>query len=81
MAKPVTCCIVDLPDGRFAVVAALGPGKVFRREGLLTLAEAEASVDVLAGLMAACGVQVIRTENAFPAHGSFTRPRRHARFD
>jgi len=58
MAKPVACRIVDMPDGRFAVVAVLGRGKVFRRVGLATLAEAEECFEVLRAVMAACGAPV-----------------------
>ena len=40
MAKPVECRIVGMPDGRFAVIAVLASGKVFRHAGLTSLAEA-----------------------------------------
>ena len=40
MAKPVECGVVDMPDRNFTVLAALASGKVFRRTGLATLAEA-----------------------------------------
>ncbi len=59
MARPVRCSIVDMPDGRFAVVAASASGKVFRRAGLLTRAQAEECVDLLRALMAACGAAVV----------------------
>jgi hypothetical protein len=59
MARPVTYSIVDCPDGRFAVVAAMATGSVHRRGGLLTLAEAEASVETLRVLMAACGAPLL----------------------
>jgi hypothetical protein len=59
MARPVRCSIVDMPDGRFAVVAAPASGKVFRRAGLLTRAQAEECVDLLRALMAACGAAVV----------------------
>ncbi len=58
MARPVACRVVDMPDGRFAVMAVLASGKVFRRVGLGTLADAEANAEVLRALMAACGVPV-----------------------
>lgn len=58
MAKPVECRIVDMPDGTFAIIAVLAPGKVLRRVGLATLAEVEESVGMLRDLMAACGAQV-----------------------
>lgn len=59
MARPVRCSIVDMPDGRFAVVAVLASGKVFGRMDLLTLAEAEESVDLLRAAMMVCGAPVI----------------------
>jgi hypothetical protein len=60
MTRPVTYSIVDCPDGRFAVVAAMASGSVHRRSGLLTLAEAEASVETLRVLMAACDAPLVR---------------------
>lgn len=57
MLKPVECRIVDIPDGRFAVMAVLASGKVFRRVGLATLAKAEESVRRCA-VMDACGLPV-----------------------
>ena len=59
MARLVRCRIVDMPDGRFAVMAVLASGKVFRRLGLSTLAEAEEAVDCLRAVMAACGAPVV----------------------
>jgi hypothetical protein len=59
MARPVRCRIVDMPDGRFAVMAVLASGKVFRHVGLTSLAEAEESMDCLRAVMAACGAPVI----------------------
>ncbi|WP_336489481.1 hypothetical protein [Methylobacterium nigriterrae] len=59
MTRPVCYSIVDLPDGSFGVVAVVGSGKVFRRVGLLTLAEAEECVEVLRAAMAACRAPVI----------------------
>ena len=59
MAKPVECRIVGMPDGRFAVIAVLASGKVFRHAGLTSLAEAEESVGMLRDLMAACGAPVV----------------------
>ena len=58
MAKPVECRIVGMPDGRFAVIAVLASGKVFRHAGLTSFAEAEESVGMLRDLMAACGARV-----------------------
>ncbi|AWN37754.1 hypothetical protein [Methylobacterium radiodurans] len=58
-AKPVRSRIVDMPDGRFAVMAVLASGKVFRRKRLATLAEAEDAVDCLRAVMAACGAPVV----------------------
>ena len=62
MTEPVTYSIVDCPDGRFAVVAVLASGSVHRRGGLLTLAEAEACVETLRVLVAACGAPLVRSE-------------------
>lgn len=60
MTRPVTYRIVDCPDGRFAVVAAMASGSIHRRSGLLTLAEVEASVESLRVMMAACGAPLVR---------------------
>ncbi|SDM88907.1 hypothetical protein SAMN05216360_104155 [Methylobacterium phyllostachyos] len=51
----------DMPDGRFAVVAVLASGEVFRRVGLATMAEAEEAEGVLRAIMAACGARVVVT--------------------
>ena len=59
MPQSVRCAILDMPDGRFAVVAVLGGRKVFRRAGLGTLSEAEECVEALQVLMAACGAPVV----------------------
>ncbi|KZB98980.1 hypothetical protein AU375_04783 [Methylobacterium radiotolerans] len=59
MSKPVECRIVDMPDGRFAVMAVIGRGKVFHHVGLPTLAEAGASAEVLRSLITACGAPVV----------------------
>lgn len=61
MTEPVTYSIVDCPDGRFAVMAVLASGSVHRRGGLLTLAEAEACVETLRVLVAACGAPLVRS--------------------
>ncbi len=55
MARPVTYRIVDCPDGRFAIVASSTSGTAYRRDGLLTLAEAEACVEELRTMLALCG--------------------------
>ncbi len=70
MARPVECRIVDMPDGRFAVLAVLASGKVFRRDGLTTMAEAEESVEVLRAVMAACGAPLIRPGPDLPVLGN-----------
>ncbi len=59
MAQTVTCRFVDCPDGRFAVLAVLSSGSVYRCGGLLTLAEANASVETLRALLAAFGAQLV----------------------
>lgn len=70
MARPVRCSIVDMPDGRFGVVAVLASGNVFRRAGLLTLAEAEECAEILHAVMAACGAPVTRCPAAMQGAGS-----------
>jgi hypothetical protein len=77
MAKPVTYSIVRCPDGRFAVVAVLASGSVHRRDGLLTLAEAEACVETLRVLMEACGARLVRREGGLPSTGGSRRFVRH----
>ncbi|AWN40444.1 hypothetical protein DK389_07745 [Methylobacterium durans] len=62
MARPVTYSILDCPRGLFEIVAVLGPSSVYRRGGFQTLAEAEASVEELRALMAACGATLLRCE-------------------
>lgn len=84
MTKPVGCRIVDMPDGRFAVVAVLASGKVFRHTGLATPAEAEESAEVLRAVMDACGAPLITPAPEPPAlenarfFGSFAIPQRPA---
>lgn len=65
-AKPVECCIVNLPDLRFAVVAVLACGKVSLRTGLMTLAGAVESVRDVRTLMAACKGPLIRQPSTLP---------------
>lgn len=74
MAKPVVCRIVDMPDGRFAVMAVLAGGKAFRHVGLATLAEAEESVEPLRALMDACGAPFVveRSEGSREPHDGRT---------
>lgn len=62
MARPVIYSIVSYPDGQFAVVAALSSGRPYCRDGLRTLAEAEACVEELRGLMSVCGAPLVRCE-------------------
>jgi hypothetical protein len=59
MARTVTCRIVDCPDGRFAVEAALSSGSVHRHGGLSTMAEAEEAVETLRVLMEASGSRLV----------------------
>lgn len=59
MARPVLYRIIDQPDGRFDVMATLGPNKTFTREGLASFAEVNAALDVLRAIMAACGAEVL----------------------
>ncbi|MET0258250.1 MAG: hypothetical protein ABW179_06675 [Methylobacterium sp.] len=60
MPLTVTYAIHDETDGRFSVVAEMAPDRIYRREGLATLAEAEAWIEGLQVLMAACGAPVVR---------------------
>ncbi len=62
MARRVFCRIVDRPDGLFDVTATIEPDKVFRREGVASLAEAERWIDGLRALMAALGAPVLRAD-------------------
>ncbi|GAB6842939.1 hypothetical protein HNR00_003134 [Methylorubrum rhodinum] len=55
LARRVSYRIADRPDGRFDVIVVLHPGKVFRRRGFATLADAEDGVEVLRAVMPACG--------------------------
>ncbi|GEP04732.1 hypothetical protein [Methylobacterium oxalidis] len=69
MPRSVTYRITDRPDGRFDVVVTLeatgaDPVKTFLRDGVGTLAEAEAWVEGLRILMAAVGAPVARSEDA-----------------
>lgn len=57
--RPVSCRVTDRPDRRFDVVATISPNKVFRREGLMPRAEADASVAELLAIMAAFGAPVL----------------------
>ncbi|GJD59118.1 hypothetical protein [Methylobacterium dankookense] len=45
-------------------MAVLASGKVFRRKGLATLAEAEEAVDCLRAVMTACGTPVVSDASA-----------------
>lgn len=59
MARPVLYRIIDRPDGRFDVTATLVPDKTFTREGLASLAEVNAALDVLRDIMSACGAELV----------------------
>lgn len=69
MARPVTYRIVDCPDGRFAIVALSTSGTVYRRDGLLTLAEAEACVEELRTMLALCGAPLACLTDWPESHG------------
>lgn len=64
MAHRVTYSIVDCADGRFAVVVVAASGATYRRGGLLTLAEAEACVEVLRMALADCGVALVHLDRS-----------------
>ncbi|WP_132255868.1 hypothetical protein [Methylobacterium segetis] len=75
MPRTVTYRITDRPDGRFDVAVTMEPArdagagsagaqaKTFLREGVATLAEAEAWVEGLRVLMGALGAPVARAED------------------
>ncbi|MDP4023896.1 hypothetical protein Q8W71_14790 [Methylobacterium sp. NEAU 140] len=60
MARPVNCHVIDRPDGRFDVVAIIRPRRIFRRQGLMTRAEAEACIDDVRTLMSVFGAPVVQ---------------------
>lgn len=62
MRRPVTYSIVDCPDGRFAVVAISASGTAYRRDGFMTLAEAESCAEGLSAIMAVCGTPLTRQD-------------------
>lgn len=66
MARQAAYRLVQCPDGRFAVVAVLASGSMYRRSELSTLAEAEVCLETLRVLMEACGVSLERWEGYFP---------------
>ena len=70
MARRVTYRIVDCPDGRFAIVALSTSGTAYRRDGLLTLAEAEACVEELRTMLALCGAPLACCPNPSESHRS-----------
>lgn len=80
MRRPVTYSIVDCPDGRFAVVAISASGTAYRRDGFMTLADAESCAESLSAIMAVCGTPLTRQDGdgpwtcpAFPS-GPIRRP-------
>ncbi|MCJ2012763.1 hypothetical protein [Methylobacterium sp. J-076] len=58
MARRVFYRIVDRPDGQFDAVVTIEPDKVIRRDGFISLAEAEEWIEGLRVLMAALGAPV-----------------------
>ena len=70
MPKTVSYDIQDQPDGRFTVLARMAPDRVYRRENLVTLAEAEAWIEGLRTLMAACGAPTVRADDATRREGA-----------
>jgi len=75
MPLTVTYAILDTPDGRFSAVATMAPDRIYRRDDLATLAEAEEWIEGLRVLMAACGAPVVRAV----ADPSETAPAEHGR--
>lgn len=64
MPQNVVYWIKDRSDGRFDVVVTLESGKVFKRSGCATRAEADAWVDGLRVLMAAVGAPLSSVDEA-----------------
>jgi hypothetical protein len=67
MARPLTYRIVDCPDGRFAIVVVAASGTTYRRDGLYTLAEAEACVEDLRAALTCCSAVLARHDEASDA--------------
>ena len=63
MPRLVSCKITDREDGRFDVIATLEPNRVYRRDGFVSLAEADEWVAGLRALMAALGAPVVVDED------------------
>lgn len=82
MPRTVSYSILDEADGRFSVVATLAPDRIYRRDGVATLAEAEEWIEGLRVLMAACGAPVVREpadSTAVPANPVAEPGRTHPR--
>ncbi|MGY2050422.1 hypothetical protein [Methylobacterium sp. JK268] len=60
MPRAVTCQIVERAGAGFAVVGILEPDTMIVQEGFATPAAAEAWIDGLRAIMAACGAPVRR---------------------
>lgn len=58
MPRRVSCQISDRSDGLFDVVATIEPDRVYRRDGFISLAQAEDWIEGLRVLMAALGAPV-----------------------
>jgi hypothetical protein len=58
MAKPVFYRLLDAPGGRFDVVVRIAPDQIIRRDGFLSLAEADEWIEGLRSLMAVLGAPV-----------------------
>ncbi|MGT2479225.1 hypothetical protein ACU4GR_10680 (plasmid) [Methylobacterium oryzae CBMB20] len=58
MPQNVDYRIIDRPDGQFEVVVKLASGKIFRRSGCISRAEADTWIEGLRMLMAAIGAPV-----------------------
>lgn len=72
MRRSATYSIVDCPDGRFAVVAVSVSGTAYRRDGFLTLAEAESCAEGLCAVLALCGRPLVRRDGN--PHRTVRRP-------
>ena len=59
MPRRASYRIIERPDGRFDIAVTLAGGGTHARDGLRTRAEVEAALDLLGGLMAACGAVLV----------------------
>ena len=58
MAKPVFYSVLDAPGGLFDVVVRMAPDRIMRRDGFLSLAQADEWIEGLRSLMTVLGAPV-----------------------